>query len=550
LQEIVDVPVNVPDDIRAALGAAASQSSNPRQGVRMSYEGESVERTTAMAANEKKKLQRTFRRFDMLFFTVCALVGLDTLGQVSSYGAQTFTWLVIIGLIFLMPYALIMAEIGSAFPQEGGPYEWMKLSWGRLTAGLGSVLYWVTNPLWVGGSLAFLATTAWSDNIHAIGTGTVGDYIFKFTFIWISIIVAIIALRRGKWIPNIGAFVRIAVLGFFTLTVIIYAIEHGVHGLGAGNFNPSSLTVFLALVPLLLFNYVGFELQNGAAEEMVNPQHDVPVTVIQSGIMCILMYCIPVFGIVAVLPAKAITGIGGFLDAVHTTFGVYGGAQNFLTDVMALGFIFALITSGSVWMIGSDRVMAVAAADGAFTPWFGVFNAKLGTPVRVNVLSGVMSTLFCFAAMQFSTGSNAATFTVVLYLATSTTLLSYLLIFPAVVRLRQVRPHVARPYKVPFGNAGVWTFTIITTAWMVLGSWVALFPGTLEELFGKSYSMHDAYGVSRIRFEVFTLGTLAIILAIGVIGYISAAGVRQHEVEVPIAQPAIEPDLAAGVVLG
>ena len=69
----------------------------------------------------------------------------------------------------------------------------------------------------------------------------------------------------------------------------------------AGDFNPSSLVVFLGLVPLLLFNYVGFELQNGAAEEMQNPQHDVPVTVLQSGVITVLAYAIPVFGILAVL---------------------------------------------------------------------------------------------------------------------------------------------------------------------------------------------------------------------------------------------------------
>ena len=63
--------------------------------------------------------------------------------------------------------------------------------------------------------------------------------------------------------------------------------------------------------------------------------------------MTVLAYSIPVFGILAVLPTSQITGIGGFLDAVHTTFGVYGGAQDFLTDLMVLGFIFALVTSGA-----------------------------------------------------------------------------------------------------------------------------------------------------------------------------------------------------------
>jgi amino acid transporter len=101
-----------------------------------------------MAVHEKSKLIKSMRRFDMLFFTICALVGVDTLGQVSSWGAATFTWVAILAVAFLLPYALIMSEVGSAFTQEGGPYEWMKLSWGRLPAGLGSILYWVTNPLW------------------------------------------------------------------------------------------------------------------------------------------------------------------------------------------------------------------------------------------------------------------------------------------------------------------------------------------------------------------------------------------------------------------
>jgi amino acid transporter len=486
--------------------------------------------TTAEGLEEKSKLQRHFGRLDMLLFTVCALVGLDTLGQVSGFGASTFSWLVLLAIFFLFPYALIMAELGTTFTQEGGPYEWMKMAWGRAWGGVGAVLYWVTNPLWVGGSLAFIATAAWSTYIHGIGSGSVGDYAFKTVFIWISIIVAIVSLKRGKWIPNIGAIIRIGVLAFFSLTVVIYAIEHGVHGYAAGKFNPFQLTAFLGLVPLLLFNYVGFELQNGAAEEMENPQKDVPSSVLQGGAISTLAYCIPVFGILAVLPASKITGIGGFLDAVKTTFGVYGSAGHFMTQLMALGFIFALVTSGSVWMMGSDRIQAVAAYDGAFFPWFGKFNARLGTPVRVNVLSGVVSTIFMIAAVNLSTGKNASTFTVVLYLATSTTLLSYLLIFPTALKLRYSHPHIERPYRVPGGMAGLWVMTIITTGWMVLGSWVAIFPGTLDELFGRNYSVIDSYGVTRLRFEVFTLGTLAIVVAIGVIGYISGAGVRARTV--------------------
>jgi amino acid transporter len=512
----------------------------------LGIEGESV---TAMAVEEKTKLVKSFRRFDMLFFTICALVGLDTLGQVSGYGAQTFTWLIVLAVLFVLPYALLMSELGSTFTEEGGPYEWMKLSWGRFWAGIGAVLYWVTNPLWVGGSLAFISTAAWSDNISHIGNGTVGDYAFKLIFIWISIGVAVVSLQRGKWIPNVGALVRVGVLAFFSFTIVIYAFEHGIHGYSLHQFGPST-AVFLGLVPLLLFNYVGFELQNGAAEEMIDPQKDVPRAVTVSGVVTVAAYAIPIFGILEVLPTSKISGIGGFLDAVHTTFGVYGSAQNVMVDLMALGFIFALVTSGSVWMMGSDRVQAVAAFDGAFIGWFGRFNRFFGTPVRVNVMSGVVSTIFMIAAEKLSTGSNASTFTVVLYLATSTTLVSYLLIFPTVIKLRYSHPNVYRPYRLPFGMVGVWVAGIVCTAWMLLGSWVAIFPGTIDEyVFGLHYSVQDAYGVSRLRFEVFTLGTLGVIIAVAVIGYLLGAPVRRREATSDEVVPGQSPS-AAGQGLG
>src|SRR5947199_6586093 len=173
-----------------------------------------VERTTALALQEKGKLIKSLRRFDMVFFTICAFVGLDTLGTVASNGPEGFLWLVVTALLFVVPYMLLMAEVGSAFTEEGGPYEWTKLAFGRFHGGIAAILYWVTNPLWVGGSLAFTSVAAWSDNVHGIGNGTVGDYVFCIIFIWLSIGVAIISLRYGKWIPNFGALLRGVVLGF------------------------------------------------------------------------------------------------------------------------------------------------------------------------------------------------------------------------------------------------------------------------------------------------------------------------------------------------
>ena len=495
-----------------------------------------VEHTTALAIEEKKKLRKDFRRFDMLFFTICAFVGLDTLGIVAADGGEAFTWLIVLAVAFVLPYALLMSEVGSAFTQEGGPYEWTKLAFGRFSASIAAVYYWITNPLWVGGSLAFVAAAAWvkSDHLPDIGTGTAGDYTFKLAFIWFSIITAIASLRYGKWIPTAGAFARFAVLGFFSLTVIIYAGKHGVHGIAAGDLKPSS-ALFLALAPLLLFNYVGFELQNGAAEEMVNPQRDVPIAVIRSGIAGVILYAIPLFCILLVLPEEAITGIGGFADAMAAVFTVYGSAGSWLFMLTALGFIFTLMTSGAVWMIGSDRVQAVAAYDGAAPGFFGVFNKRLGTPVRVNLMSGVVASIFSIAAIKLlENESTASAFTAVLYIAISTTLISYLWIFPAAIVLRRKYGDVHRPYRVPFGAAGMWVAAFLCTAWVALGSWVSVFPGTIEKWAGIPYDFEDTWGLSRARFEAFTLGTLGVITLIAIVGYALGAPVRRRQVDIPL----------------
>ncbi len=509
-----------------------------------------LDETTTVAVEEKAKLRKNFRRFDMLLFTVCALVGLDTLGSVSNRGPAAFFWLVLLAVIFLLPYALLMAEIGSAFTLEGGPYEWMKMAWGRMAGALGAMLYWVTNPIWVGGSLVLTATAAFQDSFTDLQRGKIELWsghpiyvvamLFGLAFIWGSIAVAIASLDKGKWIPNAGAIGRFVVLGLFSITVVVYAIKNGIHDAPSlSSYNPfhdgwsSGITLALGVVPIILFNYVGFELQNGAAEEMVNAQRDVPVTVVRSGLIAVVAYVIPIFGIILVLPASKASGLSGFMDSVTQVFSVYGGAQGAMVKVAAVLFILALMTSGAVWMIGSDRVAAIAAADGGAPKYFGAFSARFGTPVRVNVTSGIVSTIFFIGAtVVFTGGTSAEIFTVVLYLATSTTLLSYLLIFPAVWKLRITHGHVHRPYRFPGGETALKLAVVLVTFFMVIGSWVALFPGTLENVLGGSFVWSDSWSISRTEFEAFTLGTLAVFMVVALIGYALGAPTRKETVAI------------------
>jgi glutamate:GABA antiporter len=48
----------------------------------------------------------------------------------------------------------LFSELGTAFPQEGGPYYWTRLAFGHLAGAVNNFLYWITNPVWIGGTLA------------------------------------------------------------------------------------------------------------------------------------------------------------------------------------------------------------------------------------------------------------------------------------------------------------------------------------------------------------------------------------------------------------
>jgi hypothetical protein len=82
----------------------------------------------------------------------------------------------------------------------------------------------------------------------------------------------------------------------------------------------------------------------------------------------------------------------------------------------------------------------------------------------------------------------------------------------------------------------MWISTVLVTDGVALGSWVAVFPGVLEKLFGLNYDFFGTWGVHRGTFEALTLGTLAVILLIAVVGYATGREVRERAAtDIPLA---------------
>jgi len=503
---------------------------------------------TRAALYERSKLRKALNRFHLIFFFVTTIVILDTIGAVANNGAQAFTWLVLLALLFFIPFGLLTAELGSAFPQEGGPYVWPRLAFGRVVGALNTVVYWASNPIWVGGSLTIVAISVYRDFFGAIQGA--GQYIFGLAFIWLVVLFAIISLRTGKWVPTIGAWARMALLGFFTLTVVIYAFKHGVHGFGPSSFRPTWV-IFIAAVPLLVFNYAGFELPNSAGEEMRNPRRDVPAAVAIAAISTILLYTVPILAILIVLPPNQITSLGGFIAAIKTVFVVYGGhithagpvlsgAGAMLGDVAAALFIFVLFSGGAVWIIGSDRDLAVAAYDGAGPRALGRFSKRFGTPVPVNLLSGLLATSVMVLAFVLTHGNAAKYFSAVLAVAISTTLISYIAIYPALIKLRYSHPEVPRPYRIPGpGNVGAWIVGLLVSGWVILASIALLWPG-----FGTSNpnsSLPAGFAGQRLQYELSQFLPLLFLAVVGVIFYFAGKRTRQ-EVASPLEREEVRTD--------
>ena len=488
--------------------------------------------SSAESVQERAKLRKNVGRIDIFSVLLCALVGLDTIGAFANEGAEGLTWFVFLAIAFFVPAALLTAELGSAFPAEGGPYVWARLGYGRLVGSVTAILYWATNPLWLGGSLTILAVATVDEFLFPLDG--VWKYLFSIAFIWITIAAVIASASVGRWLPRIGAGTRIIVLSFFVVSVVIYLVKNGFgNALGWSELSPS-YEVFIASVPILLFKFAGSEVGSNAAEEMENPQRDVPIAVLRSGIATLLLYGLPILGILLVLSKHQLTGLGGFLDAMKEVFTVYGGSVSakgvvtltgagaVLGDITAIAFILALASSAGAWIHGADRALATSCFDGSGPPWLGRISSRTATPVRVNLLSGIVATLMMALAFALTGDNSNRYFSVALGIALSTTVISYLFVYPALAKLRTKYPDTVRPFRVP-GGLGMARFVCwLATGWIVIGTLSLLWPGFGVGWFGTKGNPEEpiaklGFGGARMLFEITQIVPLVILIGVGVV---------------------------------
>jgi amino acid transporter len=404
---------------------------------------------------------RVLGRADLLLFTVSAILTIDTLASAASMGVSWFTWWAITMVLFFVPYGLITAELGAAWPGEGGLYVWVREAFGPRWGSLAAWFYWINNAYWVPSVYLVFAATFHSIFLKArlppeLQEGPQATWLqagIAIGVTWFTVGVGIVRLQVSKWVPNLGALVKVAIflaLGGLGLHALLVEGRPPANDFSAREFLPR-WGDSLAFLPVLLYNALGFELMSSAGEEMRDPQRDVPRVILVSGAVVAAVYTLGVLGILLAVPVSQLSLVTGTWDALEALGRGWGRAADGVVLLLGIGFLYSCVANIVTWSLGVNRVAAAAAAEGALPAVLGRLHPRYRTPHMAFLLMGSVSTLLLLGnALLAARPDNV--FWMVFKLSGVCLLVSYLLVFPAFAVLRRARPDVPRPYRLPGGH--------------------------------------------------------------------------------------------------
>lgn len=403
----------------------------------------------AAAAPPAPRFRRVLRGLDMTLFTVCAILIVDQLAASAAIGVQSIFWWVLTLLLFFIPYGLITAELGSTYPEEGGIYAWVRRAFGPRWASRTAWLWWV--------NVAF-----WMPSVYILFAGIVAELVapdmslaikiaITLVLTWLTVGINILTLNMSKWVPNVGAAFKVIIMLAIGTGGIVYAMRHGVaNRFGLESLRPS-WGASLAFLPVIVYNYLGFELMSGAAEEMKDPARDVPRAIVRSGAIIAFFYIFATVGILLALPSQEIGLISGLPDTFHRLFGT-GNAGNAAVYLLCGMALYTLVANMVTWTLGANRSAAEAANRGDLPAIFGKLHATYRTPASSAIIGGVVGSamLLIYAAMA---SSAEDLFWTTFAFSSVVFLLPYFLLFLAFLKLRRSDTVTPRPYRVPGGYA-------------------------------------------------------------------------------------------------
>ena len=356
--------------------------------------------------------------------------------------------LLVTPLIWSLPTALMVSELSSAIPEEGGYYRWVHRGIGR---------FWGFQEGWLSltGSIFDMAiyptlfVSYLSRYVPSLEHGAAG----------IAIGVALIAACAAWNMLGSRAVGRSSLTMSLVLLVpfaLLAAWAVGNPGAG-GVVKAGGVHVdILAGLLVAMWNYMGWDNSTTIAEEVENPRRTYPWAMAIGVALVALTYVLPIAAVArtGLDPSRWTTG--GWPDVARAIMPAGVGAEMLATALVAAGMMAALGTFNALTMAYS-RLPAVMAADG-FLPAALTKRNGPGDAPWVAILA-------CAGAWALCLGLS---FPKLVMLDVLLTGLSILLEFAAMIALRIREPELARPYRVPGGMFGAIAIAVPPACLLVL----------------------------------------------------------------------------------
>ncbi|MEX2259201.1 MAG: APC family permease [Woeseia sp.] len=418
---------------------------------------------------------KTLARKDIVLFTVSAILLLDTLAASATIGPASIFWWLFLGVVFFLPYALICAEMGTTYPEQGGLYAWIRDAFGRRWASRATWAYWVNTAVWM--PAVFILFAGIFAQIFNPDMSMGARIALSILLTWVAVGINVITLDIGKWIPNLGALFKILIIGAIIVGAINYTLENGMaNPLTIKSMTPAwgdSLQYF----SVIIYGMLGFELVSAGSEEMQDPARDVPSSILISGLIIIVLYVAATASILAAIPVDEIDLVEGLVDTLYLLFG--GTALgNAFALLLGIGALYTFFANNVTWSLGCNRAMAQAAREREFPRVLGRTHARLGTPTGAAFIMGLASTaaLLLYGLLA---GSNEELFWSLFAFSAVIFLIPYIVLVFAFVKMRYIDGDRHRPFRVPGGNPVATLLAIVCALLLALALLLFLYtPGS------------------------------------------------------------------------
>jgi putative glutamate/gamma-aminobutyrate antiporter len=398
--------------------------------------------------------------FSLVMINVIAIDSLRTLPMGAEYGFSLVFYYLVAAVTFFLPVALVAAELATGWPETGGVYVWVREAFGKKIGFITIWLQWFYNICWYPTIMSFIAATL----AYCIDPNLVNDKTYMLVvitlFFWVSTFINFLGMGASSWLSTFSA-----IMG--TLLPMVFIIVLGAVWFFMGKplnvefswhsfFPDLSKVGNLVLLTGIIYGLVGMEMSASHAREVANPQRDYPIAAVWSGIIILSTLILSSLAIAFVIPQKDLNIVSGLLQAFDAFFKAFHMA--WFTPVLALLIICGSMGGVNAWILGPSKGLLMASRDGCLPERLSKTNSK-GVPVTVLMIQGGIFTVLCSVFLFMPTVTSS--FWVLSAVTSILSLIVYVAMFAAALRLRYKHPHVPRAFMIPGGKVGMWIVCLL-----------------------------------------------------------------------------------------